>query len=126
MIFKPGRLWVIAVVPLVTDINNGTWFFNGIKGVKGLLHHCGLLVEVEGLPQGVAKRPAQKNRAGRLHLFSVSSGDGNADGGDTGFFDGALDQSYGLITNTSAGCQQHTIDPGRNQFGCNFGRFVFH
>ena len=56
----------------------------------------------------MAERPFQVNTAWRLNLFRILPNDGDAYGGDAGFFDLSLYQSHGLIADASSrGKQDH-------------------
>jgi len=84
------------------QIDNGARCVNLVEQSQALGDNGTLLGLVVRFADGMAEGPFQKHRARRLHLLGVFPHDGNADGGDAGFFNNALDQSDGLIADPSA------------------------
>lgn len=84
------------------QIDNGARRFNLVEQSQALGDDGTLLGFVVRFADGVAEGPFQKHRARWFYLLGVLPHDGNADGGDAGFFNNALDQSDGLIADPSA------------------------
>ncbi len=81
-----------------------------IKGFKGLAQDGGLLVYVARFAQRMPKRPVQENRTRRFDLFRIFTYDGDADRRDPNCFNAALNQSNGLIADTSGRGEQHGVN----------------
>ena len=68
-----------------------------------------LLINVAGLTQRVFEGPLEEDRPGRFDLFSVLPDNGDSDGGYTDNFNTPLNQSHGLIADSSTRCQQYIV-----------------
>ncbi len=96
--------------PDVGQINDRAGGANGVKMFQRVKHNPALLRRVKGFSHWMSKGPAQKDAARWLHFFCIIPDDGDTDGGDTSLFNNTLDQSHGLIADSSAGCQQGDVD----------------
>ena len=96
--------------PTKWQINNLSRSCDSIKSFKGLKNNCPLLLNVTRLTKRMTERPFQVNAAWRLNLFRVLPNNGDANGGDTGFFNLSLYQSHGLIADASSRGEQDHVD----------------
>ena len=74
-----------------------------------MFQHGGLPGDIERLTQWMPKGHFQVNRSRRSNPLGIGSDDGYADGGDALSFNFPLDQSNGLVAQTSTGRQEHGI-----------------
>jgi hypothetical protein len=72
-----------------------------------------LQIAVKGDAKVMSRGPRQKNGAGRLNLFGNVLGDGDRHGWDASGFDGALDQSDGLMADRSSRSEQRDVVSNR-------------
>ena len=96
--------------PAKWQINYLTRSGDPVKSFKGFKHNCPLLLNVARFTKGMAERPFQVNAAWRLNFFRVLPNNGDANGGDTGFFNLSLYQSHGLIADASSRGEQDQVD----------------
>ena len=96
--------------PAKGQVDNLTWHGNRVESFQGFQNHDTLLFDVARFTQWMAKGPAQEDRARWLHLLGELTHDRYPDGGDAGFLYFSLDQSHGLIADTSGRGQQDDVD----------------
>jgi len=96
--------------PTKRQINNLTRRGDAVERSESFQNNCSLLLDIAWLTQRMTKRPLQVDAAWRLNLFCELANDGDANGGDTGFFDFSLDQSHGLIADASSRGEQNHVD----------------
>jgi len=94
---------------------NLSWFRNGIKRVKRFFKYVGLLGYIERLTHWMTKRPVQIYGPGWSNSLGIGSDNGYSYGWNTLSFNFPLNQSHGLVAQTSARCQQNSIDMILNQ-----------
>lgn len=85
------------------QINDRAGFFYLIQQPQTFLDDSSLLRFVAGFAKRMTEGPFQKNCTWRFNLLCILPDDGDADGGDSCFFNNPLDQSHGLIADPSAG-----------------------
>lgn len=96
--------------PAEGQVDDLAWGLDRVKGLERAQYDSTLLPDVARFTQGVAKGPAQKDCARRLDLFREFAHNRYADGGNARFFYLSLDQSHGLIADTSGRSQKDDID----------------
>ena len=101
---------IIMPPPAKWQINDLTWSGDPVKRFKGFKNNSPLLLNVARFTKRVAKRPFQVNTTWRLNLFRVLPNNGDANGGDSGFFNLSLYQSHGLIADASGRGEQDHVD----------------
>jgi hypothetical protein len=102
---KIARLLIALIImpsPTKRQINYLTRSCNPVKSFKGFKNNCPLLLNVARFTKRMTERPFQVNAAWRLNLFRILPNNGDANGGDTGFFNLSLYQSHGLIADASS------------------------
>ena len=92
------------------QINNLTRCSDAVERPESFQHDCTLLFNLARFTKWVAEGPLQVDASWRLNLFCVLPNDGDANGGDTGFFNFSLYQSHGLIADASSRGQQDDVD----------------
>ena len=73
----------------------------------------------------MAKRPVKKHRSWGFYLFGDAPDEGDTNGRDSHPFYGPLDQSHGLITYASTGCQKDYVHTLRLQSTGHFRGTLF-
>ena len=96
--------------PAKWQIDNLTRSCNPVKSFKGFKNNRPLLLNVARFAKRMTERPFQVNATWRLNFFCVLPNNGDANGGDTGFFNLSLYQSHGLIADASSRGEQDHID----------------
>jgi len=96
--------------PFKGQINNLAWLFDAVKRLECFEQDSSLLWPVACLAQGMAEGPLEENRAGRAHFFAVVPDYRHADGRNACSLNLSLDQSHGLVTDSSSRGQQDNID----------------
>ena len=96
--------------PTKRQIDNLSRSCNLVKSFKGFKNNCPLLLNVARFTKRMTERPFQVNAAWRLNLFRVLPNNGDANGGDTGFFNLSLYQSHGLIADASSRGEKDHVD----------------
>jgi hypothetical protein len=75
---------------------------NGIEVLECLDQNGLLLSDIKGFSQRMPKRPPEKNSPRRFHLLGVFPDDGDAYCRNTRLLDYTLNQTDGLVTDTSS------------------------
>ena len=96
--------------PTKRQVNNLTRRGDPVKSFEGFKNNRPLLLDVARFTKRMTERPLQVNAAWRLNFFSVLPNDGDAYGGDTGFFNLSLYQSHGLIADASSRGEQDHVN----------------
>ena len=96
--------------PAKRQVNNLARRSDPVKSLEGFKNDRPLLLNLARFTQRMAERPFQVNAAWRLNLFRVLPNNGDANGGDTGFFNLSLYQSHGLIADASGRGEQNHVD----------------
>ena len=96
--------------PAKRQINDFTRSGDTVKSLKGFKNNSPLLLDVARFTKRMTERPFQVNAAWRLNLFRVLPNNGDANGGDSGFFNLSLYQSHGLIADASGRGEQDHVD----------------
>jgi hypothetical protein len=96
--------------PTKRQINNLTRSGDSIESPESLKNNSPLLLNFTRFTKRMAKGPLQVDAARRLNLLSVLPNDGDANGGDAGFFNLSLYQSHGLIADASSRGEQDNVD----------------
>jgi hypothetical protein len=112
-----NRRFIAFPFPSPGYINNCSGCFDFHQGFKSLKHDSTLLSTMTWLAQRVAEGPLEEDRPGWFNLFGVLSDNGDSDGGYAHSLDTPLDQSHGLIADSSTGYQQYIVNPGLLQSG---------
>ncbi len=89
---------------------------------KRCAHNTRLQLDIIRLTQGIAEGEGDEEGAWRANLAGDLAQEGERDGGDTGIFDGALDQSHGLIAHGSDRSEQSDIYASGYQAARHLGR----
>ena len=92
------------------QVDDLTRFPDPVDRFQSLDQDGALLSDIIRFAQGVTERPLEEDGSGRLNLFRVFADNRDAHGGDALVFDLSLDQSHGLIADTSGGGQQDQIN----------------
>jgi len=101
---------IIMPPPAKWQIDNLTRSSDPVKSFKGFKNNRPLLLNVARFTKRMTERPFQVNAAWRLNFFCVLPNNGDANGGDTGFFNLSLYQSHGLIADASSRGEQDHVD----------------
>ena len=96
--------------PAKRQINDFTRSGDPVKSLEGFKNNSALLLNLARFTQRMAERPFQVNAPWRLNLFRVLPNNGDANGGDSGFFNLSLYQSHGLIADASGRGEQDHVD----------------
>ena len=96
--------------PAKRQINDLTRSGDTVKSLKGLKNNSPLLLNLSRFTKRMTERPFQVNATWRLNLFRVLPNNGDANGGDSGFFNLSLYQSHGLIADASGRGEQDHVD----------------
>ena len=78
------------------------------------------------LTQRVPEGPLEEDRPGRFNLLRILPDNGDSDGGYTGSLDTPLDQSHGLIADSSTRCQKYVVHSFLFQSGSYFRNTHLH
>lgn len=89
--------------PTIPKIDDGAGFLHRLQGVQHVVKNAVLLRDRKRLAQWMAKRPAQKQRPWRTHLDGDVAHQTDRYGRYACGFDRPLNQSDGLITQSSGG-----------------------
>ena len=103
------RLSIAFPFPSPRHIDDCSGCFNLHQGFKCLKHDGTLLSDVIRLTQRVPEGPLEEDRPGRFDLLRILPDNGDSDGGYTRSLDTPLDQSHGLIADSSTRCQQYIV-----------------
>jgi len=106
---RPIRLSIAFPFPSPGNIDDCSGCFNLHQGFKRLTHDGTLLINVIRFTHRVPERPLEEDRPGRFNLLRILPDNGYSDGGYTGSLDTPLDQSHGLIADSSTRCQQYIV-----------------
>ena len=88
-----------------------------VQKLESVMENREVLSHVERFTEGMTERPAKEKCARRFYLFGHIAQDGNGNGGNSGGFDGPLNQSHGPIAEPSSRGEKHEIWLFRSQIG---------
>ena len=96
--------------PAKRQINNLTWRGDAVERSESFQNDRTLLLSIARFTKWMAEGPLQVDAAWRLNLFCEFPNNGDANGGDTSFFNFSLDQSHGLIADASSRGEEDHVD----------------
>ena len=102
--------FIIMPPPAKRQINNLTRSGDIVKSLKGFKNNSPLLLNLSRFTKRMTERPFQVNTTWGLNFFRVLPNNGDANGGDSGFFNLSLYQSHGLIADASGRGKQDHVD----------------
>ena len=101
--------------PFERNINYFPRPLYGVKCFEGRRKYRSLLWDIKRLPKWMSKGPSEMDGAWRFHLDRIFLHKRYANGRNTTMFYCPLYQSDGLVTDSSARCEQDDINAGSLQ-----------
>jgi hypothetical protein len=96
--------------PTITEIDDGARFLHCLKGLQHVVKNAAVLRDRKRLTEWMAKRPAKTQCPWRTHLDGDVSHQTDRHRRYAGGFNRSLNQSHGLITQSSSGKEQRDIN----------------